>query len=117
MTGLESFYYVELPVESVDRAAAFYKQVFGWHFQPPDGGVAYLDSRPEVGLSEHGTPSGDGVRPTVSVSSIEETLATAELAGGRTLEPATDVGIGWTAMFEDTEGNHVGLWCPKPDLE
>jgi predicted enzyme related to lactoylglutathione lyase len=111
-----SFHYVELPARSMGRAMRFYGDVFGWRFESPPAehrrtDVVYLDARPEIGISTGAVPaSGSGVRPAVAVESIEGTLDRVEGAGGRVVEPRVDVGDGYTAAFEDCEGNHIGLW-------
>lgn len=117
MAEEESFHYVELGVESMERAAAFYEAVFGWHFTPPPAEHTATDvwyyekAPPEVGLRLRGRSAPDGgVRPAVSVESIAVTLAAVEQAGGRVVQSAEDVGDGYTGFFEDTEGNTIGLW-------
>jgi uncharacterized protein len=112
----KSFHYVELGVESTERTSTFYERVFGWTFEapPPEHGasdVVYYEGVPEVGLRLRGRSAPDGgVRPTVAVDSIARTLAVVEAAGGRVVQSAKDLGDGYTAFFEDTEGNIIGLW-------
>lgn len=116
MTSRKSFHYVELGAESLERAARFYEQVFGWRFEaPPDEhairDIVYFEGEPEVGLRLRGrSTSSGGVRPGVAVGSIEQTLALVEQAGGRILQGAQDVGDGITGYLEDTEGNTISLW-------
>jgi len=112
-----SFHYVELPVGSLERAQRFYETVFSWAFDPPPAdhkrrGVLYFDALPEVGICVEGRPT-PGIRPAIAVDSIDDTLARVEAAGGRSIEAASDVGDGYTGAFEDTEGNHIGLWAFK----
>jgi hypothetical protein len=116
MTDRKSFHYVELGVESIERASTFYQRVFGWTFEPPPPehgatDVAYYEGVPEVGLRLRGRSAPDGgVRPAVAVDSIDDTLAAVEAAGGRAVQPAKDLGDGYTGFFEDTESNIIGLW-------
>ncbi len=114
-----SFHYVELPARSLDRAHRFYAGVFGWSFEsPPEEHqrvrVEYFEAQPEVGICEdvESTP-GAGIRPAIAVDSIDQTLERVEAAGGRAIERSRDVGDGYTGLFEDTEGNHIGLWAFK----
>ena len=118
MTG-PTFRYVELPATSVARAQEFYKQVFGWEFLPPPPGQApegddtvYLEHvEPELGISSRISPAGaSGLRPSVLVDSIAETLKVVEQAGGSAIQAAEDYGDGYGGVFEDTEGNHIFLW-------
>lgn len=119
MSDSRSFHYVELPADSIERASEFYREVFGWNFvEPPDEhqvkNIVYLEESPEVGICTRTRPTpAAGVRPGVAVDSIEETLARVERAGGRVLSRAEDVGDGYVAAFEDSEGNHVSLWAFK----
>jgi predicted enzyme related to lactoylglutathione lyase len=119
MSPPKSFHYVELSAESIDRAAAFYEQVFGWRFEaPPDEhevrDIVYFEGAPEVGLRQRGAGTDAAtVKPAICVDSIDETLAAVERAGGRALEGAVDVGDGFTGFFADTEGNVIGLWAFK----
>ena len=39
----------EIPADNVDRAQAFYKNVFGWQFQKWDGPMEYWMAIPGVG--------------------------------------------------------------------
>ena len=116
MPAAASFHYVELPARSLERATRFYGDVFGWRFEPPPPehgrtDVVYLEAQPEVGICTGAAPApGSGVRPAVAVDSIDETLRRVEGAGGRVVEPRADVGDGFTAAFEDCEGNYIGLW-------
>jgi predicted enzyme related to lactoylglutathione lyase len=112
-----SFHYVELPVGSLERAQRFYEAVFGWTFDPPPpeherNGVLYFDALPEVGICIEGQPA-PGIKPAIAVDSIGDTLARVEAAGGRSIEGGSDVGDGYTGAFEDSEGNHIGLWAFK----
>lgn len=119
MPDSPSFRYVELPADSIERASEFYRAVFGWKFVAPPSehlvkNIVYLEETPEVGICTRTRPTpAAGVRPGVSVDSIEETLARVEGAGGRIIAQLEDVGDGFTAVFEDTEGNHVSLWAFK----
>lgn len=119
MSQRQSFHYVELPADSLDRARRFYEAAFGWDFESPPAehlrrGVIYFDARPEVGLS-NGTEAAPtaGIRPAIAVDSIDQALARVEQAGGRSIEPSRDVGDGYTGVFEDSEGNHIALWAFK----
>lgn len=119
MADSKSFHYVELPADSIERASEFYAQVFGWRFIEPPGDhavkdIVYLEETPEVGICTRARPTpAAGVRPGVAVDSIEETLERVERAGGQVVSRAEDVGDGYVAVFEDTEGNHVSLWAFK----
>lgn len=117
MADSPSFHYVELPADSIERAADFYLRVFGWKFVAPPGehlvsDIVYLEEAPEIGICTRARPAaeGIGVRPGVAVDSIDETLERVGGAGGAVVARREDVGDGYTAVFQDTEGNHVSLW-------
>ena len=102
MNDRKSFHYVELGVESIERASTFYQRVFGWNFEAPPAehgatDVVYFEGVPEVGLRLRGRSVPDGgVRPAIAVDSIAATLAAVEAAGGTTVQPAKDLGDFYT---------------------
>jgi predicted enzyme related to lactoylglutathione lyase len=52
-----------------------------------------------------------GTRVVIDVDDIDEALAKIEELGGQTVVGRTPVAdMGWSAYFEDSEGNQVGLW-------
>ena len=61
-------------------------------------------------------PSKDGVLISLSVDSIETTLDRINANGGKTVRPKTKIeadGMGYFAMFSDSEGNTLGLYADK----
>ena len=108
----------EIFASDVERARKFYEQVFDWRFEvggPPD--FYHILTGPSV---EHGIsrgliakrrgPAADGpinaFRCTVSVSSIKETAAAIETAGGKLRSAIIDIpGVGKVVEFADTENN------------
>ena len=92
----------------------FYKEVFGWEVDPPapigairthtgmgiDGGVHQVDENQKPYLAVY-----------VAVEDLEGTVSKAEELGANIIVPPTDVdGVGSFAMFQDPEGNCIGLW-------
>jgi len=114
----------EIPVDDSDRANTFYGGVFGWQLMPmPEMGYTMATTGPttmETGPEEPGFINGgmftreDPSRATnvvIGVASIDEALKQVEAAGGKTVSERVPVGdMGFTAYFNDTEGNLVGLW-------
>lgn len=112
----------EIPFDDADRASRFYAEAFGWTLNHlPDMEYTQAVTGPsEAGPSEAGFINGGMTRrglplaaPTVviDVADIDAALATVEELGGTTLLARTSVGeIGWSAYFNDTEGNVIGLW-------
>ncbi len=111
--------YLEIPAPDVEKAAAFYRSVFGWKITPSN-----LNDTPyaifSTGEGEHsgGLHSGRPVRDGgiiiyLHVDDISATLEAVQAAGGSTVEEKTAIGgdFGFNAVFRDPHGNHVGLWC------
>jgi uncharacterized protein len=108
----------EIFATNVERARKFYERVFGWRFEvvgPPDFYLISTGSDKDPGLT-HGLvakrsgPATDGplnaFRCTVSVRSIDETVASIEAAGGKVRSAVKAIpGVGKVVEFADTEGN------------
>ena len=108
----------EIFASDVERARKFYERVFGWRFEsggPP--GFYHIFTGPQV---EHGISRGliakrqgpaapgpiNGFRCTISVSSIRETSAAIEAAGGKLRSAIIDIPeVGKVVEFADTEDN------------
>ena len=109
-----------IEAEDLSRARHFYEEVFGWKFTPwgpPDFFLIQTgpDDDPGIGGSlgrRHEPISGTGNRTfecTVSVDSIDETMARVIRSGGRiTMQPFLIETVGTLIWIQDTEGNRVG---------
>jgi hypothetical protein len=114
----------EVPYDDVDRAASFYREVFGWQVQPvPELQYHFVTTGP---VSEEGMPTEPGfinggmfarqpnlAQPviTIGVDDIDDALRQIEARGGSVVEPKMQVGdMGFAAYFRDCEGNLLGLW-------
>jgi predicted enzyme related to lactoylglutathione lyase len=110
----------EIPVDDPERGVAFYRTAFGWPLEKW-GPVDYWT-----------TPGGDGegiggaltvrgqeapaVVVYISVDDIDAALASIEAAGGRRLSERMPIPtVGWMALFQDSEGNRVGVFQSDPD--
>ena len=113
--------YVEIPVTDVDRAIAFYEEVFDLALerQVVDGyEMALFADSPDAPGASGALAKGDvyvpgkaGALPYFAVASIEETLSRAAASGGSILYPKKTVGeAGSIAEIEDSEGNRIGLF-------
>lgn len=112
----------DIYADDPDRAADFYRNVFGWKAQKWTGGMDYWlittgpESEPGIngGLGKRRDPT-DHTTNTVDVVSLKETEAKVTAAGGKVLEPRMPIpGVGWFALCADTEGNRLGLMEPDP---
>ncbi len=121
----------EIHAADPERAAAFYRQVFGWDIrewtipgvQIPQENRYWLvstGSQPDPGIDggivvRRGAPPADG-QPvngyvcTIGVASVDEFMAKACAAGGTIAVPKMPIkGVGWLAYCKDPEGNIFGL--------
>ncbi len=110
----------EIFADDVERARRFYEQAFGWRFEvggPPD--FYHIITGPPV---EHGISRGliakrrgsaaqgpiNSFRCTISVTSIRDSVAAIEGAGGTLRSAVIDIPeVGKVVEFADTEGNIV----------
>lgn len=113
----------EIPYDDGDRARAFYGQAFGWELAAwEQGEYTMVTTGPtgEMGTTEPGYINGGMMQRegrlsspvvTVMVDDIDESLATIERLGGKTVQAKLPIGeMGWSAYFEDPEGNVMGLF-------
>jgi uncharacterized protein len=111
----------EIPADNPDRAAAFYKDVFGWTFDKWEGGeIPYWlvttgdNGEPGIngGLLPRQHPGASTVN-TIGVASLDESVRRIESKGGKTVVPKMPIpGMGWLAYCVDTEGNTFGIMQP-----
>jgi predicted enzyme related to lactoylglutathione lyase len=106
--------------DDVPRARRFYEQVFGWTFTawgPPDFYQIETGAGPGppiMGALQKRRELVPGQRTigfecTISVPSIDETAASVEQHGGRTImKKAVIAGVGTLMFFQDPEGNVFG---------
>jgi hypothetical protein len=118
----------EIPADDLQRAKAFYGDVFGWHISTMDmpGGGEYtgVTTTPVDGQTmtptEPGAINGALVNRdqtntapviTIDVDDITATLQQIEGAGGSTVLARTAIpGMGAFGYFKDPDGNVLGLW-------
>jgi len=121
----------EIPVDDLDRAAAFYRRAFGWEIRRLSwDGPAYCTVRmppsepPGSGPASSPGPVGGGLMGREALGAdhpllvihiegvpLGEALERIEEAGGEVVQPPRPVGgMGIWARFRDSEGNLLGLW-------
>lgn len=130
----------EIHAEDPERAAAFYRDVFGWEIKKwegdlaTSGGIEYwmvmtapADSK-EAGINggiirREGSSPEKGACPgafvcTVVVASYDETAAKIESCGGECQKPKYALaGMAWQGYFTDTEGNLFGVHQSDKDAK
>jgi len=112
----------EIPAANPDGLIKFYSTVFGWTFTkwagPTDYWLITTGGDGEPGINGGLLPRRDPAQPcvnTVSVTNLDETLKSAESAGGRCVVPKMPVpGVGWLAYCQDSEGNMIGMMQMDP---
>lgn len=119
--------HIEIPVQDLNRAKAFYEEVFGYDITDisdqvpfsyamidtkvndktePLGGLMSREDRAEKkGISED-----QGITNYMIVPSIADATAKVKEMKGEIITPITDVKVGKFAVCKDTEGNIVALW-------
>jgi predicted enzyme related to lactoylglutathione lyase len=123
----------EIPADDPERAAKFYRELFGWEIDRFEGsderpGFEYWMVR-TVPTDAEGRPIRPGVNgglmrrmapgqtPVnyIAVESIDEFVRKAERLGAKTLMPKRPVpGMGWFAQLTDIEGNVFAIWQTDP---
>ena len=120
-TSIHALNWFEIPVDDFERARAFYSAIFAFDmpehemfgarmgFFPADfekGGVGGT-----IKKEADAKPGSNGTVVYLNCKEgIDPVLSRIESAGGRIVVPKTSLeNIGFIAILEDTEGNHVGL--------
>ncbi|HEY6235405.1 MAG TPA: VOC family protein [Candidatus Elarobacter sp.] len=106
-----------IPADDVERAAAFYRDVFGWEFVPTAGSaVPYLVHDGAVadgaGIPAAITARQDIVKaptPTVAVDHIDQAMMDIAMKGGQQGLVQTIPGVGRFGYAIDSEGNIIAL--------
>jgi predicted enzyme related to lactoylglutathione lyase len=120
----------EIPADQPERAAKFYRELFGWEISKWEGsadqrdGFEYWMVR-TVPTDEQGMPSRPGVNgglmrrmypgqaPVnyILVESVDDYVRRAEELGAKLMMGKTPVpGMGWFAQLTDPEGNVLAIW-------
>lgn len=111
----------EIPVLNFERAKEFYSRILDCDMQEMvvnTSRMAFLPSDPEIGvggaivLDEGFVPSSMGTRVYLNGGDdLQIVLSRVEGAGGEIIVQKTNIGndFGFFALFQDTEGNHIGL--------
>src|SRR5215218_5316190 len=119
----------EIHADDPERAAGFYRELFGWQITKWDGPMEYwmvvTGSDPVPGINgglmkRMGPPPADMAAVnayvcTVDVPDLDASLATVGRLGGPVVVPRMAIpGLGWLAYAKDTEGNIFGLMQSDP---
>jgi predicted enzyme related to lactoylglutathione lyase len=113
----------DISAEHPEELAKFYEQVFNWKFEKWDGPMDYWLIT--TGKNESGIDGGLARREkevktinTINVSSIDDYIEMIKLNKGVILTPKTPIpGVGWTASFQDPEGNIFSIMQDDPSAK
>jgi len=107
--------YMQIPATDTALAAAFYRDVFGWHLM--DGGSAdhrsFADASGDLigafvtSLTSVREP---GVLPYVYVDGLDGVVESIKSHGGEIVRDTYAEGGLWVATFRDPAGNVMGVW-------
>ncbi|MBD8079337.1 VOC family protein [Cellulosimicrobium arenosum] len=107
--------HIDIPVSDTGRATQFYAGLFGWQIAEVPGFEGYPMWQAPNKISGGGlAPRSDGFsspRSYVEVDSIEDSLEKVTELGGKVVmgkEPISPTS--WWAIFEDVDGNQIGLY-------
>jgi uncharacterized protein len=106
--------YLHIPAADVRQAAAFYREVFGWHISNPDSDRPSFDDASGhlsgAWISDHLVATEPGLLPYIYVNQVEETVARILASGGEIVTSPFPEGLLTVATFRDPAGNVIGLW-------
>lgn len=118
----------EIPADQPERAAEFYRELFGWKIEHMGGPMEYWMVN-TVPTDAEGRPTEPGVNgglmrrmapgqtPVnyISVENVDQFSRKAESLGAKVVVPKMPVpGMGWFAQLTDTEGNIFAIWQHDP---
>jgi uncharacterized protein len=120
----------EIPAKDLSRSTKFYESIFDIELKLHEMGPSLVGAPLKMAMfpgekdasgasgalvkSEGYTPSHQGPLIYFSVDNIENVLKKIERNGGKTLAPKSSIGeYGFIGLFEDPEGNRIGLHSVK----
>jgi predicted enzyme related to lactoylglutathione lyase len=107
----------EIGGRDLDALESFYRQLFGWEATGFDADYRLVELADGIG---GGLMRCRDDMPTymtiyVAVDDLGATLATVQDLGGTAIVPPTPIpGAGAFALFQDPEGNTIGIIRPNP---
>ena len=100
--------YVELPVEDISSAKAFYEAAFGWslaEFGPSYAATITGDT--DIGLQADATEASKAPLPVIEVEDLEAALDAVTRSGGQIVRPIFAFPGGRRFHFLDPSGNEL----------
>ncbi len=112
----------DISAENPEELRKFYETVFGWKFNKWEGPMEYwmiqTGDGPGIdgGMSKRDHQSMD--INTIEVPNLDEYVQKVEVNGGTIVAPKMPIpGIGWFAVFKDSEGNTFGMMQEDPNAK
>lgn len=110
--------WVEIPAAVFERAVQFYNKILNLDLQVVEGGDEKMALFPggegAISFAPDFNPSRDGVLISLNAGSdLNAVLKLVEENGGEIAKPRTKIeaeGMGYFALFIDSEGNKLGLY-------
>lgn len=115
--------YTEFSVLDLDRATRFYREAFGWVFNPYGPEYAGIrkdpdQAQPEVGgFTVAAEVTAGGPLTLLYSDDLPATEQALVAAGGTIVVPTYDFPGGQRFHFRDPEGNVLGVWAAAPEQE
>jgi uncharacterized protein len=110
---MSSIVHFEIPADDIQRAKAFYSNLFGWKIEDYQGmDYAMIDvfGAPGGGMMKRMHPEQQ-ITNYIGVPSVDEYAAKVEKLGGKIIIPKKAVpGMGYFIICMDTENNAFGIW-------
>lgn len=113
--------WVEIPAVDMERAVSFYSAVLHLDLKIADYGEEKMACFPggegAISFAPGFKPSNDGILVSFNTGAdLDGTIERIEKHGGSVLQPKTKIeaeGLGYFAIFVDSEGNRTGLYGDK----
>lgn len=116
-----AFVHAELNTTDVNKAKAFYGNLFDWKLEDvPIGDLAYTMIKVEKGtgggiMKQLIPGAGSAWLPYVDVQDIKASTKKAQSLGAKVMKDVTEVAdMGWLSIIVDPTGAMLGLWQAKP---
>ncbi len=106
--------YIEFAVTDINRAKAFYGEVFGWSFT--DFGPQYCefdDGHMKGGFEISGKVTFGGALVVIYGDNLAELAHAVKRAGGVISKAVFSFPGGHRFQFLDPEGHELAVWCEK----
>lgn len=110
MAKVEHF---EIPADDIERASAFYRDVFGFNYEPWGEDMGMITTGSDEGINGDLHVRAEVPHPTVviTVDNLEETLEAVKAHGGEQFGEIQNLDENSRyAYFKDSEGNLVGVY-------